>query len=183
LVVGVAVVVASCIKPTWPASAPLENDRSIAFPDFHSAVEIGGGTTPYELDGVVLKAIMIAMKDYVRPEDKDQTCWGSPEAHRFRVIRQGGIIFVRIDEDLEFCGLQYLSLDSGAKYAISTDGRILRRVFDGGPERGFAPVVPDAGGQQETVSLGQQDGGGAPVNLAIPNAAPSVLDGGSPYLP
>lgn len=156
-VAGVAVVATSCTRPTWPAQAPLENDRSIAFPDFHSAVEVGIGTTPYELDGVVLKAIMIAMNDYVRPGDKDQTCWGSPEAHRFRVIRQESIIFVRVDEDLEFCGLQYLSLDSGAKYAISADGRILRRVFNGGPERGFAPVEPDAGGQREVVPQGQQD--------------------------
>jgi hypothetical protein len=123
------------------------------------------------LDGVVLKAIMIAMNDYVRPNDREQICWGSPEAHRYRVIRTENIIFVRIVEDLEVCGLQYVVVDSGAAYAISTDGRILRRVFDGGLERGFAPVVPNR-------SM-QQDGGSAPVNPAPPDAGSSVPDGGS----
>ncbi len=183
LVVGVAVAVAGCIRPTWPAPAPSENDLSIAFPDFYSAVNIGTGTTPYELDGVVLKVIMIAMNDYVRPDSKNQTCEESPEAHRFRVIRQGNIIFVRVDEDPEFCGLRYLSLDSGAEYAISTDGRILRRVFDGGPERGFAPVVRDAGVQGDGGPSMQQDGGGAPVNPVPPDAGPPVLDGGSSNAP
>jgi hypothetical protein len=166
LVAGVAVWISSCLRPAWPAPAPLGNDRSIVFPHFHDAVEVGAGATPYELDGVVLKAIMIAMNDYVRPNGREQVCWESPEAHRYRVIRTENIIFVRVDEDLEFCGLRYLSLDSGAEYAISLDGRILRRVFDGGLERDFAP-----------------DGGSAPVDPAPPDAGSSVPDGGLPNPP
>jgi hypothetical protein len=51
------------------------------------------------------------------------------EAHTYRFIRQGDIIFIYIEEDLKYCGRQYPALDSGAKYAISRDGRILRRVI------------------------------------------------------
>lgn len=179
LAAGFAVVIVGCMRPTWPAPAPLENDRSIAFPQFFepSTVETGAGTTQYKLDGVVLKAIMIAMNDYLHPDARDKTCMGSPEAHRFHVIRQENIIFVRIDEDLEFCGLQYLSLDSGARYAISTDGRILRRVFGGGPDKFLDTAVPDAG-VHEGAPPAQQDGGSAPENPTPPAVSRSTLDGG-----
>jgi hypothetical protein len=182
LAAGFAVGIVGCLRPTWPAPAPLENDRSIVFPQFfeHSTVEIEAGTTACKLDGVVLKAIMIAMNDYLRPDARDQTCMGSPEAHRFRVVRQENIIFVRIDEDLELCGLQYLSLDSGASYAISTDGRILRRVFDGGPDKVLDTAVPDAGVHEGASPPMQQGGGSAPENRAPPAVSPSALDGGSP---
>jgi hypothetical protein len=185
-VAGLAAGIVSCMRSTWPGPAPLENDQSVAFPRFseHPAVEVGTGAVPYELDGVVLKAIMIAMNDYVRPGARDPTCMGSPEAHRYRVIRQENIIFVRIDEDLEFCGLQYLSLDSGARYAISTDGRILRRAYYGGPEKVLETDVMDTAAQGDGSAPVQQDGGTAPVAPGPPDASsPGVLDGGVPNPP
>jgi hypothetical protein len=159
---------------------------------------VGVGDVPYELDGVVLRAIMIAANDYRPPGDKDQPCWDRQEAHQYRVIRQGNVIFVDISEDLEFCGLKYVSVDSGAKYAISTDGRIMRRIMGAEPEEPLSPATPDAGDQRasdspvpsHTMSAPenmpprisppeQQDGGGAPVPLGPPPVPLSVPDGGS----
>src|SRR6185503_8347397 len=98
MLLGLAVAVASCARPTWPRPVPVDNDRSIVFPSFFEdpAVRVGAGVEPYELDGVVLRAIMIATVDFLRPGTKEQPCWGSPEAHRYRVIRQENVIFVRI---------------------------------------------------------------------------------------
>src|SRR5688572_9884999 len=114
LLLASAIITFSCIRNTWPPPAPVEDDPSIVFPRFfeEAAVEVGAGTAPSELEGVVLKAIVIAMNDYVRPQGREPACWGSPEAHRYRVLRRGNIIFVRVDEDLEVCGLQYISVDS-----------------------------------------------------------------------
>jgi hypothetical protein len=179
MLLGFSVVFASCVRTAWPRSAPVEHDMSISFPSFfgHAAVQFGDGAAPYELDGVVLKAIMVAMTDFLRPGGEDKPCWGSPEAHRYRVIRQGDIIFVRIDEDLEFCGLQYISVDTGVEYAISTDGRILRRLLDGEPRGSSSPVAPDAG------VADSQGGGEAPASPVLPPAPSSDAEEGVPRLP
>jgi hypothetical protein len=174
MLLGLAVIVMACARATWPQPAPLENDRSVALPQFFSApaIQLGAEATPYELDGVVLKAIMVATNDFLRPGSEKPTCWGSPEAHRYRVIRKENIIFVRIDEDLGFCGLQYVSVDTGAEYAISIDGRILRRIIDGEPEsfRGAAPTAPDAGVQVLTDAPS--------ANTSPPDAGSQVPDAG-----
>jgi hypothetical protein len=182
ILLAVAMGISSCVRPSWPPPAPIEDNQSIRFPRFFGkpAVEVGKRTVPYELEGVVLKAIMIAMNDYVHPEGRDPICWGSPEAHRYRVIRKENIIFVRVDEDLEACGLQYISVDSGATYAISTDGRILRRFFDGGPNKLLNIYEPDDDAQESGAPSMQHDGGAAPTNSVPSDALPSVLDGGSP---
>ncbi|HYO57411.1 hypothetical protein, partial [Archangium sp.] len=157
LLLGLAAILASCSWLRPQRQVPPEEDRTIVFPRFfeHSAIKIGAGEGPYELDGVVLQAILIAARDFLPPPEKDQPCRNRLEAHRYRVIRRGDIIFVQIEDDDEFCGLKYLSLDTGAKYAISIDGRILRRIIGTEPEESE-----------------QQDGGVAP--------AP---DGGSPHAP
>jgi hypothetical protein len=180
-----AIFLSGCMRPAWPPPAPVEDDPSISFPEFfeHAAISVEAGATPYELDGVVLRAIMVAMNDYVRPDLREQTCWGSPEAHRYRVIRQEKIIFVRIDEDLEACGLQYVSVDSGAKYAVSLDGRILRRAFDGSPGRGLAPIAPDAGLPARAMPPARADGGSAPPLSGPPDAGATTPDGGVPHGP
>ncbi|HEX5750956.1 MAG TPA: hypothetical protein VFZ09_32320 [Archangium sp.] len=165
------------------------------FPRFfeRSTVQLSADGQPYELDGAVLRAIMIAANDFLPPGGKTQPCWKRQEAHRYRIIRQGDIVFVRIDEDLESCGLQYVSLDTGVTYAIHTDGRILRRVFDGQP--GAEPLPPDAldagsPGSSPDAAVpapvdepSPQDGGSGPVSSGPVPAAPSAPDGGTPPVP
>jgi hypothetical protein len=173
LAFGVGCALTGCVQ--HPRPVPIQNDRSIVFPQFfeQDPVEVGAKADPYELEGVVLQAITIAANDFLPPSTKDRPCWDRPEAHRYRVIRQGPIIFVRIDEDAAFCGGGYVSLDSGAKYAISTDGRILRRVVDGEPEGPFEPQTPDAANPR---TPGEMSGGSA----GDAGPLPSSPDGGSP---
>jgi hypothetical protein len=160
----------------------LEDDRTIIFPDFHeqAAVHVGAGGTPYEMDGVVLKAIMIAANHFRPLSAEEQPCWARQEAHQYRVIRQGNVIFVDISEDLDFCGMDYISLDSGATYAISVDGRILRRMTGAHPDRVPSAPAPDAG-------LPREHDGGASFPPALPApASPSPhtsSDGGVPKTP
>lgn len=165
LLVGLAVILSSCAWLRTSRPAPLEEDRSIVFPQFFEqpAIKVGVGNGPYEMDGVTLRALLMATADFLPPADKDTPCRDRIEAHRYRVIRQGDIVFVQIEDDDEFCGLKYLSLDTGAKYAISTDGRILRRLI------GTEPEVPEPG-----------DGGSGTVPPSPPPTPSSAPDGGSP---
>lgn len=88
----------------------------------------------YSLDGVTLQALTIATNDFIPKPAEETLCWRKPAAHRYRFIRQGDIIFVRIDANTTACSLDYGLLDYGVQYAISTEGRILRRLYDGEPE-------------------------------------------------
>jgi hypothetical protein len=146
------VATAGCIRILFQQSVAVEDDRSIVFPQFfeRTPVEVGAPGQPYQLDGVTLRAISIAANDFLPPEKAHTPCFDRQEAHSYRVIRRGEIIFVRIDEIPEYCGRKHGGLDSGAKYAISTDGRILRRVLDGmeeytGPVDGSTPVPGEPG--------------------------------------
>jgi hypothetical protein len=157
----------------------LEDDKTIVFPNFHeqAAVHVGAGASPYELEGVVLKAITIAANHFRPLAAEEQPCWARQEAYRYRVIRQGNIIFVDISEDLEFCGMDYISLDSGATYAISVDGRILRRITGAHPDRILRAPDLDAG-------LPQEHDGGANSLPSLPSpASPHTPDGGAPKAP
>jgi hypothetical protein len=146
------VAIAGCIHSLFPQPVSIEEDRSIKFPQFfeRAPVEVGLLGQPYQLDGVALRAIMIAANDFLPPGRTDVPCVDRQEAHVYRVIQQENIIFIRIDENPEYCGRKYGGLDSGAKYAISRDGRILRRVFDGmdeyvGPVDGGTPIPGEPG--------------------------------------
>ncbi|PTL75499.1 hypothetical protein DAT35_54545 [Vitiosangium sp. GDMCC 1.1324] len=127
--------------------AVLAEDPSIKFPQFyeHAPSRVGTDGETFELDGTVLRAIQIAADDFLPPSAKNPPCWETQAAHTYRIIRQGDIIFVRIDEDPARCGREVMALHSGAQYAIGSDGRILRRVFDGQPVEPFTPEAPDAG--------------------------------------
>ncbi|WP_043397385.1 hypothetical protein [Archangium violaceum] len=195
LIPGLAVILGSCTWFPFSRPAPVEDDRSIVFPRFfeRSTVQLGAGGQPYELDGAVLRAVMIAANDFLPPGGKKQPCWKRQEAHRYRIIRQGDIVFVRIDDDLESCGLQYVSLDTGATYAIHTDGRILRRVFDGQPgaeplraeafDVGRPGASADAAVPTTVDDASQQDGGSGSSSSSPEPAVPSTLDGGTPPMP
>jgi hypothetical protein len=133
LLLLVCIAVAGCFRSHFQHLADIKEDRSIVFPQFFErpAVDVTQPGQPYQLDGVTLRAIAIAANDFLSPGRPGLPCVDQQEAHFYRVIRQGQIIFIRIDENPEYCGRKYGRLDSGAKYAISTDGRILRRVLDG----------------------------------------------------
>lgn len=197
-----AFILAGCVRSPCPPSVPVENDTSIRFsPLFEdAAVEVGAPGETYEMDGVLLRAITVAANDFLPPGGKNRPCEYTQEAQRYRALRQGDIILVYIYENHEYCGFPYPSLDSGAKYAISTDGRILRRVIDGEPEEPLKPIDLDAGGWGPPSRPGispdfdarwnrhdagggvpdSQDGGAGP-SAPVPPAGPSSTpDGGTP---
>lgn len=120
---------------TTPRPLP-EEDASITFPHFYETVpsKAGADGSITELDGRVLHAIQRAADDFLPPGDKNAPCWETQEAYTYRVIRQGDVLFIRLDEDPVRCGRKIAALHSGAQYAIGMDGRILRRVMDGQPE-------------------------------------------------
>lgn len=201
LLILVALLCASCAL----FARPPQEDKSIKFPSFHEsfATIVGKQGQPYELDGVTLRAISIAANDFIPPGHKSRSCWDRQESHSYRVIRQGDVIFVQISSDPASCKQDGMVLDGGVKYAISTDGRILRRLFDGEPEN-FSPDSQEAeqkvtggsyfpaskvGGVWAETAPGLPaswfDGGTQPAPAPtppIPDAGSPAPDGGSPAL-
>lgn len=138
----------SCLRSSYPPPVPVENDLSIRFPPFfeQQAIEVGASGGIYELDGVTLRALAIAANDFLPPGGKNRPCEYRQEANRYRFLRQEQIIFIYILPDPEYCGGP-MPMDGGVRYAISTDGRILRRLFDGQPEDPSELIIDlDAGG-------------------------------------
>lgn len=150
-----AVVLSGCLWNPFSSRAPLEEDRSIVFPQFfeEEAIEVGAGGEPYELDGEMLQALVIAANDFLPPGARNPPCSSRQEAQLYRVIRRGDIVFVYIHENHAYCGRAYPALDSGAKYAIR-DGRIVRRILDGQPTGLVEPESPDAGDDGFTAEPG-----------------------------
>jgi hypothetical protein len=172
------IAVASCIRSFSPQLAEVENDTSIRFPQFfeRAPVDVAQPDQTYQLDGVTLRALAIAANDFLPPDHAKVPCEDRQEAHLYRIIRQEDVIFIRIDENPEHCGRKYGRLDSGAKYAISTDGRILRRALDGLDES----MEPFDGGTPMPGEPGVSPNFD-PANLQpLPFMLPSPKDGGSP---
>jgi hypothetical protein len=169
---------AGCVRSPSPLP-PLQEDRSIVFPHFfdQEAIEVGAKGIPYEIDGTLLRAISVAASDFIPPGTRNLPCRDRQEAQFYRVLRQGDVIFVHIYENLEHCGHSYPALDSDAQYAVSTDGRILRRLI----------------GSQVELPLGFEDGGTRSVpsrpgvsptldsiwNAPAPSSQPMSPDAGS----
>lgn len=86
-------------------------------------------------DGVVLQAIRVAADDFLGRDRADEACWDKQASHTYQTIQKGDIVFVRIDYNPASCGEKFHSLDSGATYAIDKNGRLLRRLLDGEPQR------------------------------------------------
>lgn len=84
LVLGCAL--SGCVQRPGPRPVPVENDRSIVFPQFfeQTAAELDPQGVPFELEGVVLQAIMLAANDFLPPSAKERPCWDRQEAHRYR---------------------------------------------------------------------------------------------------
>lgn len=131
-----------CLRPMRDAWT---NDASIKFPPFFEqpAEEVGADGGTVELSGSTLHALEVAAADFLGPQDANTPCVNRRESHQYRVIQRQGIIFIRIDEDPRACGLTAPALDSGAQYAVGSDGRILRRLRDGEPDDSRLPT--DAG--------------------------------------
>lgn len=167
-----ALVFSGCARRPEPFSAPVMNDRSVTFPlsAAREVVRVGTPGQVYELDGEVLQAVEVAANDLFPPGLPMTSCRNKREAHTFRFSRQGDIVFVYIDENPAYCGRRYASLDSGAKYAVHTDGRILRRIVDGideddgvwrlkTPDGGVVTVIAEPGVIPDVASLGAPDSG------------------------
>jgi hypothetical protein len=111
------------------------------------------------IDGPTLRALQIATNDFFPAFAPLRACIDTPEAHRYHAVRRGEIIYVAILQNPGYCGRDYSSLDSGVRYAISVDGRILRRLLDGEPdprqpeERGSEPIILDGGAAEIDVSV------------------------------
>ena len=169
-----------CIRS--PGSQPMqpEEDKSIVFPQFFGVegTTVGEPGKLYELDGATLQALMIAVNDFLPSNSKERPCWSNPLGHRYRVVRRENIIFVQIYADTESCERGFMMMDYGVKYAISTDGHILRRLFSGDPGDSLdaTPMEPtDAGlppGKDMSSVLGATWGSS---EIALPL---SWLDGG-----
>jgi hypothetical protein len=84
----------------------------------------------------------------------ERTRWNKTEDFLYRAIRQGNITFVSIDANPFACE-RYGMLDFGAQYAISADGRILRRLTANEPDWTSPHSSPDAG-ENEDAGYGQK---------------------------
>jgi hypothetical protein len=193
-----------CVRGPSPSPTPVGDDRTIIFPQFfeYDAIAVGAQGRTYELDGEVLKALTIAANDFLPAGDQRMPCHRKREAQFYRVIRQQNVIFVYIHDNPAYCGRSYPALDSGVQYAISTDGRILRRLFDGqegGPfdiatpkesaggviaEPGTSPMFEALG--NNPAGSGHSDGGadggvdgGVPSGPSPAPPPPSLWDGGA----
>lgn len=135
------------------------------------------------IDGPTLRALQVAADDFFPSWGLPRACIDTPEAHRYYAIRRGEIIYVAILQDPGYCGRAYSSLDSGVRYAISVDGRILRRLLDGEPDLN----APAEGGAEPVIL----DGGAAAIDVTVPldarvsfpasaDAGTSSPDGGTP---
>ena len=105
---------------------PEYQDMSVQLPVFDSALK-----TDTDLDGQTLQAIRMAADDFLREDPKDTSCASKQSSHRYRALRQGDVIFVRIDYAPERCDQKTRLLDGGATYAVSAAGKLLRRNLDG----------------------------------------------------
>ncbi|RKI12495.1 hypothetical protein D7Y15_18510 [Corallococcus sp. AB030] len=149
LFLGIA---AGCAREFVAGAAPVKDDRSIVFPQFFDQTQIQVSTSeqPVVLDGAVIRALTLAANDYLPPDRSEAPCTDRRMSHVFRVIQREDIVFVRIDMDPSACGGSQPGLDSGVRYAISRDGRILRRILDG-----LEPYIPFAdGGVMEKAAPG-----------------------------
>ncbi|MFP2906147.1 hypothetical protein ACLESD_14000 [Pyxidicoccus sp. 3LFB2] len=176
LLLLVVVALSGCPRSQGRRSVPVEEDTSIVFPELSASGPVGDAE-PHELDGVTLQALVIAANDFLPPDARGRSCWDRQESYRYRVLTQGDRVFVSIHADPDACKPAPRMLDGGAKYAISTDGRILRRLFDGEPEAPTAPEAPDAGppanASDPTIPVGDTTWG-------EPQPLPSrFLDGGT----
>jgi hypothetical protein len=180
LVLLLAVMAASCLKTSVPRQVVSEEDPSITFPEFFEqpAQRVGQQGSLHELDGVTLRALLIAANDFLPESLGKGHCWEQQSAYLYRVIRRSDVVFIRIDVDPASCEQGLRLLDLGVRYAISVDGRILRRLYDGEPEEIPTGSSFDAGEPADAGEAAPPPPVGATWGEPSPFIPPSWLDGG-----
>ena len=127
----------SCARdfPDWY----YHQDRTIKMPRFDGTTKIDA-----VVDGPMLQAMKVVEDDFLPPPSRRNKCSRTPAALLYKITRRGDIIFVEVDENPKACGNQSFSFDGAARYAVSLDGRILRRMFDvePGEEEPSCPPSP-----------------------------------------
>jgi len=148
-----ALLILSCVRtlPSWYS----HQDTGIQMPVFHEGEE-------QRLDGLALQALRVAAEDFLPASREATSCAETLAAYEFQIIRRSELIFVRIAPNRTACGGQVHGLDGAARYAINTDGQILRRLLDTEPEG-------NAG-----------EDGGVPSHPV--EVLPTSVDGGTPRL-
>jgi hypothetical protein len=133
------------------------------------------------IDGPALRALKVAADDFFPAWGPPRACIDTPEAYRYYSVRRGEIIYVAILLDPSYCGRAFPPLDSGARYAIGIDGRILRRLLDGEAD---VDTWGDGGFKDGGLEPASLDGGVAKIDITIPPGArvtfPVFADAGSP---
>jgi hypothetical protein len=188
LIFAGALALVSCVRMSQRFMAPTENDTSVIFPLSigRALVEVDARHATYDLEGDVLQALLIASNDYLPLGVAPSSCSTRLDALDYRFTRRDDIIFVYVNEDFTCCGADTLRpIHSGAKYAIHTDGRILRRVIDGvdddhsvwrlgTPDGGTVTVVTEPGVLLDPRHLDAPDSGVLKV-VTEPVDMPGVL--------
>ncbi|GMU04961.1 hypothetical protein [Corallococcus caeni] len=182
LLVGALLCTGCMRREANPSDVLVSEDRSIVFPEMFTreALSVGVPGQPYVLEGGLLRAVLVAADDFLPRAREGRSCWSRREAHRFWILREGDIAFVRMDLDPRACESGGLPLDGGATYAVRlSDGRILRRLHDGEPDGPTVPGSADAG-----VSAGPSDPsipvGDTSWGEPLPSFPSQWMDAGSP---
>lgn len=151
-----ALLLVTCVRSPGSHPPPPPYDASIRFPHAlrSPGLRLGQIEQRVRMDGAIVQAMMVAARDFIPPHSENFPCWTKPADFLFDVIREGDIIFVVISPDYyaQGCELAPAPMDWGAKYAISTNGRILTQINDGyddGPEWESPPSSPDAGTDED----------------------------------
>ncbi|MBZ4375701.1 hypothetical protein [Corallococcus sp. AS-1-6] len=183
LLVGAVLCTACMRREAGPSDSLTSEDRSVVFPEMFAreALTVGAPGQPYSLEGSLLRAMVVAADDFLPRHQEGRSCSSRREAHRFRILREGDIVFIRMDLDPRACEPGGMLLDGGATYAVRlSDGRILRRLHDGEPDGALVPAGSDAG-----VHTGPSDSsipvGDTSWGEPQPSFPVQLLDAGSPH--
>ncbi|WP_146209860.1 hypothetical protein [Vitiosangium sp. GDMCC 1.1324] len=142
----------------------------------YDSIMVGG-----YIDGPTLRALKVVADDFFPAGGPPRACIDTPEAYKYYSVRRGEIIYVAILQNPGYCGRAYSSLDAGARYAISIDGRILRRLLAGEPD---VDTLEDGGLRESGSEQSFLDGGASAIDVTVPPDArvsfPVSTDAGSP---
>ncbi len=144
-----ALLLSGCVRAPTPLPTRAEReDASVQIPSFHeqAAVEVGKPGEFAALDGATLQALTVAANDFLLPESQARLCWQKRGAHRFKVLRQGDLVFVSVSLMPGACRLEAGLLGYGARYAIGSNGRILRRLD---ADNAAAPALPSQASSED----------------------------------